>query len=519
MVVEHPYATQPPEAYWKHSVTSGFSAGDVARTGQIGPLLRSGDRVMSAGSCFASNLVPWLEEWGMEYVRTELPHPVMGSLGENLGYRNFSAAYGNVYSARQFRQLLERATRRFKPIDDRWMDVDGRIIDAFRPGLRYPAESSDEFELLTMQHLEAVERAVERCSVIVLTLGLTESWESKLDGAVYPTCPGTIAGEFDPARYGFRNFNVDEVAADTRAAIEVARCINPSVRFLLTVSPVPLVATATIHHVLTATVLSKSVLRAAAQLVVDSVHGCTYFPAYELVTGPQAPWEAFEADRRNVSRAAVAGVMDALMAASDLSGSTGTGRSPAGPGFQMSHGEVAPQLDLRTAECDEVVVEILREVQSRPILALKQDLKRFHRSDWLPVHGVQVREISDGGLVIIDEEGLDWHLLGHQLKRVPDSNITLRLEIEPHPKCRSDFYLNCVGGIDMLVLTSQGEILHQHESVELDLTVSFSGSLKIAVNYHPNEGLLLVGTWQGAGVYCGTGAEQWRLLNWAVEGA
>ena len=80
-----------------------------------------------------------------------------------------------------------------------------------------------------------------------------------------------------------------------------------------TVSPVPLVATASGHHVLEATIYSKSVLRVAAEVAVQRNKDVHYFPAYEIVTGPQAPWSFFDEDRRNVSRQAVEAVMGCFM--------------------------------------------------------------------------------------------------------------------------------------------------------------------------------------------------------------
>ena len=137
------------------------------------PLLSHHDRVMSAGSCFASNLIPWLERSGIDYVRTEVPPPAFDWLPENLGYRNFSAAYGNIYTARHLRQLLERCLTLFAPAEDRWYQ-DPFVIDPFRPGLRYPARSDEEFDLLTRQHLDAVVEAIRGSTVLVFTLGLTE---------------------------------------------------------------------------------------------------------------------------------------------------------------------------------------------------------------------------------------------------------------------------------------------------------------------------------------------------------
>jgi hypothetical protein len=96
--------------------------------------------------------------------------------------------------------------------------------------------------------------------------------------------------------------------------IEEIRAVNSSIRFLITVSPVPLVATANgDQHVLCASTYSKSVLRVVAQGAVEKHQHVTYFPAYEIVTGPQAPDTYFEADCRNVSEKAVAAVMTALL--------------------------------------------------------------------------------------------------------------------------------------------------------------------------------------------------------------
>ena len=47
--------------------------------------------------------------------------------------------------------------------------------------------------------------------------------------------------------------------------------MNPKARLVLTVSPVPLAATASGSHVLPATIYSKSVLRAAAQESVTAI--------------------------------------------------------------------------------------------------------------------------------------------------------------------------------------------------------------------------------------------------------
>lgn len=358
-MMDHPYRRQPDRAFWSRAVSAPFDAGDLGASAE--PLLRRDDRVVSAGSCFASNMIPWLECAGLTYVRTERPHPVFEDLAENLGYRNFSAAYGNIYTARHLRQLLERALGAFSPVEDRWHES-SRVIDPFRPGLRYPARSDREFDLLTSQHLRAVIAAFRSATVFVFTLGLTEAWQSSLDGAVFPACPGTIAGTFDPERHHFHNFSVEEVCADLIHFVVLLRQFNPRVRVILTVSPVPLVATATEEHVLVATTYSKSVLRVAASEVAVTLPGVSYFPAYEIITGPQAPKDYFAADRRTVTSAGVAAVMQTLIEHSDLDPVTG--------GDEMHEPMAATRRPTRVqstgvelsrwvaeAECDEMLME------------------------------------------------------------------------------------------------------------------------------------------------------------------
>jgi hypothetical protein len=327
-MTETPYSTAPDRAFWSRSVARNFSP-DALTDGTA--ILRRGDRVMSAGSCFAANIVPYLEQSGFSYVRTEQPHPLLQIPPEALGYASFSAAYGNIYTSRQLTQLIERVGERWAPAEPYWEGEDGTLIDPFRPGLRYRARSVAEFEALTRQHLACVQSAIEQATVFVFTLGLTETWVAAADGAAYPACPGTVAGTFDPARHVFRNLTTTDIVRDLTRAIRLARRINPALRVVLTVSPVPLVATATGNHVLPATIYSKSVLRAAAGEVAEALPDVVYFPAYEIVTGPQAPEEFFEADRRNVSKAAVETVMQALFASSEANDPPAQPAVPAEP--------------------------------------------------------------------------------------------------------------------------------------------------------------------------------------------
>ena len=350
----HPYKNKPNRSFWSRSVAKDFDVRDLITEGEV--LLNVGENVTSAGSCFASNLIPFIEKAGLNYVRTEVLPEVFSSMGQNLGYANFSAAYGNIYTARQLKQLYQRAIGDFEPIDYRY-EFNNEIVDLLRPGLKFTASSFEEFNLITNQHLSSTKKAFELADVFVFTFGLTEGWISNLDGTTYPSCPGTIAGQFDHEKYSFYNFSVQEIVEDISWFIENLRNDNPKIRFILSVSPVPLVATATKNHVLPASIYSKSVLRVAAEEICRNFENVSYFPAYEIITGPQAPKEYFEVDRRNVSQIGVEMVMSALLASSDLS----LGGMPTSISKQPQNESNAPISDLSrrltTADCDEVLLD------------------------------------------------------------------------------------------------------------------------------------------------------------------
>jgi len=351
-MTDHPYRSAADSAFWSRAVATGFDASAVVDTPSF--RLTQHDRFMSAGSCFASNVRRYLERWGYSYTVTEQPHTQWPEGTETLYYEAFSARYGNIYTARQMSQLLLRATGGFAPKEEYWSDADGTLIDPFRPGLAHRAWSVEEFRALTDQHLRAVRAAVEQSTVLVFTLGLTEAWYSADDGAVFPACPGTVGGVFDPRRHRFVNLSVDDVVGDLEKMVETLRLMNPGLRLVLTVSPVPLVATASGRHVLTATTYSKSVLRVAADVVARQMEGVAYFPAFEIVTGAHNR-SPFEDDLRSVREPVIAAVMEAFASAfladdvpvrSDVApwgGSDDVGRT------------VAAAVD---AECEEMMADI-----------------------------------------------------------------------------------------------------------------------------------------------------------------
>lgn len=312
---DHPYRRLPENAFWRRAVAGQGPVIDPLAGGFL--TLTPQDKVATAGSCFAQNIARYLKRSGFDFLVSETAHPIVpADAAERHGYGLYSARYGNIYTARQLLQLFDRAYGSFTPAEDIWPAPggEGRVVDPFRPTIE-PQGYAGEAELRAdrAHHFARVREMFETLDIFVFTLGLTEGWESTADGAVYPICPGVSGGEFDPTRHAFHNFRVGEVTADLAAFIARLRGVNPAARIILTVSPVPLVATASGNHVLSATTYSKSVLRAAAQEVVEDHEGVFYFPSYEMITGAPAGARFFAEDLRNVTEEGVAHVMSVFL--------------------------------------------------------------------------------------------------------------------------------------------------------------------------------------------------------------
>lgn len=307
----HPYRSLPDTSFWRKSV-AGRPQDAVDPVGVFDLRLTPETKVATAGSCFAQHIARHLKTSGFNYYIAEEGHPIIPErLRIQHGYGTFSARYGNIYTSLQLQQLFDRAYGRFVPREMPWVDGDGTVRDPFRPAIQ-PGNFVSVAEMLAdrAQHLSHVRRMFETLDVFVFTLGLTECWLSRSDGAVFPLCPGVEGGTFDPERYRFHNLSLAEVVEQMTAFIDGLRSVNPKAQVILTVSPVPLMATASPgEHVLTATTFSKSVLRVAAGMLRSQFDFVHYFPSYEIITGAFNRGRYYADDLRNVTEDGVGHVM------------------------------------------------------------------------------------------------------------------------------------------------------------------------------------------------------------------
>lgn len=359
----NPYRNLPSTAFWKTAVAEQPAHAIDLAWHPKSEITRD-TKIITVGSCFAQHIGNSLRANGFCWLDSE-PAPLHLAAEEHSkhGYGVFSFRIGNVYTAASLKQWIWWATGRSAPSTEYFFE-NGRYFDPFRPSLTEEGFASVE-DMLNARRatLGSILDTIRQADLFIFTLGLTEAWRNQA-GEVYPMCPGTIRGMFSSEHHAYHNYCVQEVEDDLTASFEALRSINPALRFLLTVSPVPLTATASSKHVLTATTYSKSVLRSAAGHLADMREDVDYFPSYELITTPPFKGRFYQDNLRSVTPEGVEFVMGQFFHAID-----GGTHSPAEAKVAQATNVAGPHVALTAKQaghdiCDDIILE---SWASRPV--------------------------------------------------------------------------------------------------------------------------------------------------------
>jgi len=401
---DNPYTSLPSDAFWRTAVAELEPLQIDLRWRPKSRIDRS-TGIITVGSCFAQHIGKALKDNGFGWIDSEpAPAALPATDHAQHNYGVFSFRTGNVYTAALLCQWGSWAVDPDKQSSECWND-DGRCFDPFRPSLNVEGFASpDEMLAARGVTLRAIVDSVRAADLFVFTLGLTEAWRNT-DGRVYPMCPGTVRGTFSPEAHRFHNYDESEVRRDLAATFDALLALNPRLRFLITVSPVPLTATASGQHVLAATTYSKSVLRSAAGQLAQSRADTDYFPSYELIAS--SPFKAmfYEPNLRSVSPAGVAFVMRQFFGAVDDDARVAASTFASGCAVQPRASTTAAVVVAKDL-CDEIILETwshrtFDEPASLPNVLLLGDSHVGKLAAALDTQGVQYA----GGAVM---DSSDW---------------------------------------------------------------------------------------------------------------
>jgi hypothetical protein len=297
----HPYSKISKFQHWEKEISHKLFD-NINWSLQKRINLNRKEKIISLGSCFAQHIAKILKKKKFNYYIAE----------NDLKNKNcYSARYGNIYTVKQAYELLYRSfNNKNKPLKNDFWKVKNFLVDPFRPrefstGFR----TYDEILNARKKHYKAVRKAFSEASVIIFTLGLTETWIENSSNYSLPLAPGLYGGIYNKKNYTFLNLSYLENVLYFEKFYKLIKLLNKKFKIILTVSPVPLAATYEKQNVIISSTYSKSNLRTLAEEMMKKYENVYYFPSYEIITSHANKSKFFEKNLRNINSFGVNTVM------------------------------------------------------------------------------------------------------------------------------------------------------------------------------------------------------------------
>jgi hypothetical protein len=220
-------------------------------------------------------------------------------------YGVFSARTGDILTASLLKQWVYWATGEAEVPEEVW-EKEGRYYDPFRPEIEPKGFlSADEVRRSRARAIEAFRGSLKKAEVFVFTLGHTESWWNRRAGYEYPVSAHLLESHFDGSRHEFTQQDLPFIRKNLNDVVRRITGVNPGVKILLTVSPVPLAGTLSGHHVLLANTESKSILRAVVGGLCRNSDRIDYFPSFEMMSAAPFRGIFYEANQSDLNAVGV----------------------------------------------------------------------------------------------------------------------------------------------------------------------------------------------------------------------
>jgi hypothetical protein len=219
------------------------------------PFIGKSMPITAIGSCFAGHITRHLHEKGYNL------------FGKHLGMDSHIIRFGEgMVNTFAILQQFEWALEGKDFPENLWFSQDKEVAS------------------LSSEVREQTREIFRQTELFIMTLGLSEIWFDKRTGdALWRAVPAQL---FDENIHGFRVSSHQENYDNLVKIVSLIRAAKPKAKIIFTVSPVPLMATFRPISCLTASSVSKSILRSAVdQLMRDhaSDSDLFYFPSYEIV--------------------------------------------------------------------------------------------------------------------------------------------------------------------------------------------------------------------------------------------
>jgi hypothetical protein len=262
--------------------------------------------VASIGTCFAEEFAHFMQQRGLNYVRTE-PDALAAS-----------ANWGRVYTIPNLLQIVRYS---FEPDFPLVVERSERgFFDPLRDYVTAHFTSEEDARTSIRRHRTASREAFTQCEVAVITVGQNEAWVDRRNGLIWGRIPSKDVLAARREAFEVREFSQSENREALARTLDLLKKMNPGVRFLITVSPVPSAASFTDSDVVSRSFANKCLLRAVVDEAVAARRGhAFYFPSFEMVLCYNPT--SFRADNRHVKYGSVDRIFGLLERTTGIAGS------------------------------------------------------------------------------------------------------------------------------------------------------------------------------------------------------
>lgn len=283
------FHSNPTSRWYRSGADVGDPSGDLAVQRLKRPVfdprvlpefrLESSDRLYAIGSCFARGIEKALASHGYDVLSAaeefdgfELSRPGVTGLGFTNKYTTYSIVNELSWALDPGVEFPLGTLVDLE--EDVWVDPHTN------PTLKFV---DYERTLERREIIRSVTRRLADARLVVITLGLVETWRDDREHVYLNMTPTPPMVRRYPGRYSFHVLDFAENRANLERVHELLTGHgHPDVQIVVTVSPVPLMATFTDRDVVVANTYSKALLRTAAEDWAAAHENVHYFPSYEI---------------------------------------------------------------------------------------------------------------------------------------------------------------------------------------------------------------------------------------------
>ncbi|MCB9231166.1 MAG: GSCFA domain-containing protein [Bacteroidia bacterium] len=221
-------------------------------------------QILAVGSCFADRM-------GLRLVENKFQAQVN--------------PFGVIFNPLSLIRLLKAALSRDLTLGESLFENQG-LWHSFDFHSEFSHPQREVVKQAIEDSLEVTGAFLRKAEVVILTLGTARVYRSRETQEIVANCHKVPQSQFEAEL-----LRPEQIVQEIREFQAAWLQVQPAGKILLTVSPV--------RHVkdgLESNAVSKSILRYACQLAVDSLEGVAYFPAYELVLDDLRDYRFFKKD-------------------------------------------------------------------------------------------------------------------------------------------------------------------------------------------------------------------------------